>query len=1011
MFSKTHANSKIQARRTIGLGEESAMNSRGRRMRPTDRFQILGALALIVAVAIPYCFVVSCSEITKAIDEFYRQIGTGFWFGQLPVDEEKTDEDSIDIGIAFQAFTGFEAVDVEWTPPDGSTGHRFLALPPSDTDGEPPFEFSSVPTESGQPDAPVLSMSYVPPAVGGDHTFVDTIIATAPDGTIEAFSLSHAVGASVSAEASLDHLLRSKAAMVGPAWRFNHWLYLPGGGEELALADAQEVMDYLQSGDFFIGVRFPVPTEADVLPYRLPVAMPPNDLPVIAIVDHDLPWQDDDRSQSVGDVTLEYLPERNEWLENTMPDVPATRWAALAPSGDEVAFMEERFPLDAGVWEFYVTGIVELMDQPAGCDGCVLEIFACHEGSEPPPVFDTLLSLGWAKTAGVQTDGVTCVGPWAERLVDSWSGSPADFDPPFAFSGQGVRRVQPPETVQFRHLLQTDGSQTMSFRVETTGSGTWTLYEGDFDGPDLGRPVTGNLTVTGFDEVWLVGDIPGDAPSGPEQVTVYAGRASAPAAELWVTNVVWVGEWVPPEGGDESMDYWIPVASHAEGAQGSSWRTDLGLLNEGTVAVDATITLHAAQGPVTMTRTVPPGAQLILADVVDQMGFSGSGALQVTASGALTVTSRTFSQVGAVADCYPGGTLGQSLGASEVADGLGLGEQAVIPQLQENAAYRTNVAVINTGVAPATVRVFLADGAGAELASYDVTLAPGEWKQENQPFKRKAGQTDMAAGFVRVEVLSGSGVTAYGSVVDNITNDPTTQSMVRLAAAAAASWIPVASHAEGAQGSAWRTDLGLLNTSGTAIAAVVTLHMGSGPVVLNVTVPAGAQVILPDVVDAMGVSGSGALEITADGALVVTSRTYSQVGGGADCYPGGTLGQSLRATSGGLGMGVGQAAVIPQLQENAAYRSNVAVINTGAGPASVRVHLFDGAGQELATYDVALDAGEWKQENQPFKRKAGQSDMAAGFVRIEVLAGSGVIAYGSVVDNTTNDPTTMEMIR
>jgi hypothetical protein len=75
------------------------------------------------------------------------------------------------------------------------------------------------------------------------------------------------------------------------------------------------------------------------------------------------------------------------------------------------------------------------------------------------------------------------------------------------------------------------------------------------------------------------------------------------------------------------------------------------------------------------------------------------------------------------------------------------------------------------------------------------------------------------------------------------------------------------------------------------------------------------------------------------------------------------------------------------------------------------VHLFDGAGQELATYDVALDAGEWKQENQPFKRKAGQSDMAAGFVRIEVLAGSGVIAYGSVVDNTTNDPTTMEMIR
>jgi hypothetical protein len=367
-------------------------------------------------------------------------------------------------------------VDVEWTPPDGSTGHRFLALPPSDTDGEPPFEFSSVPTESGQPDAPVLSMSYVPPAVGGDHTFVDTIIATAPDGTIEAFSLSHAVGASVSAR-------RVSTTCCDPRrpWSARPGVSTTGCTCPVAARNSLWLMPRRSWTIFRVvifssafGSRFP--TEADVLPYRLPVAMPPNDLPVIAIVDHDLPWQDDDRSQSVGDVTLEYLPERNEWLENTMPDVPATRWAALAPSGDEVAFMEERFPLDAGVWEFYVTGIVELMDQPAGCDGCVLEIFACHEGSEPPPVFDTLLSLGWAKTAGVQTDGVTCVGPWAERLVDSWSGSPADFDPPFAFSGQGVRRVQPPETVQFRHLLQTDGSQTMSFglRPPVAGPGTST---------------------------------------------------------------------------------------------------------------------------------------------------------------------------------------------------------------------------------------------------------------------------------------------------------------------------------------------------------------------------------------------------------------------------------------------------------------------------------------------------------------------------------------------------------
>jgi hypothetical protein len=975
-------------------------NRRSTWMRPP-------VLALAAVLALNACFSFKCSDYWAIFGLVSRVLLSHFWVGSALVDDGKATHASTELGVALEGLDGPGTADVVWTPPDGASGFEFLTADPENPGGPLPFRFSDVPVESGMPAGPALEMRYTEPSVGAGHTFVDTIVATASDGTVEAFSLSREVGASVSAEAVLTDLLRPKAASEGSAWQFRQWLYLPGDGQGLSLADAEEIMEYLQSGDFFVALRFPVLQEADVLSYRLPVVMQPGEAPVLAVVDHGLPWDTDDLSQSVGQVEFTHRPDRNEWLHNALPQEAGTRWAALTPTSEPVDFDATRFPIDAGVWEFYMTGLVDLIDHPGACAGCTIDVFACHEGDDPPPILG-LLTSRFSPVKSYAGGGITCVGPWTHRLVDSWGGSPSDFDPPFTFTGNGFDVVDPPDQVQVMHHIQTDSPQTMAFRVETTGAGEWGLYEGDFEGPDLGRPVTGTLSVTSFGQVWLVGNIPADAPDGPEEVTVYASLASTPNAEVAASSVVWVGDWVPPEGGDETRTYWVPVASHAEGAQGSSWRTDLGLLNLGTEAVEAMITLHAPQGPVTMARTVPQGTQLILADVVDQMEFSGSGALEIAASGALVATSRTFSQVGSGAECYPDGTLGQSLGSIAAGEGIGPGQEAVIPQLQENAAYRTNVAVINTGGGPATVRVHLHDGAGTELTSYDVALEPGEWKQENQPFKKKAGQTDLAAGYVAAEVLTGDGVIAYGSVVDNTTNDPTTMPMILVGAAAPTAWIPVASHAEGAQGSAWRTDLGMLNTGGRAATVTVTLYANQGPVRMNVSVPAGAQVILADVVDQMGFSGSGALGVASDRSMIVTSRTFSQVGPGAACYPDGTLGQSLNSATSGLG--AGRAAVIPQLQENAAYRSNVAVINIGASAATVRIHLHDAGGQELASYDVGLAPGEWKQENQPFKKKAGQTDLAAGYVTVEVLTGDGVIAYGSVVDNTTNDPTTVEMV-
>lgn len=219
---------------------------------------------------------------------------------------------------------------------------------------------------------------------------------------------------------------------------------------------------------------------------------------------------------------------------------------------------------------------------------------------------------------------------------------------------------------------------------------------------------------------------------------------------------------------------WVPVASHGAGSSSSQWRTDLGLLNPGSAAATAEVRFHASGGVVSSTVTVPAGSQSILVDVVEQLGASGSAALEVRADQLLVVTSRTYSEIASTASCYAGGTLGQDYPSMASDGGLGAGASAWLPQLSETTRYRTNIALTNTGTTAATVTVTLYDGSGVEVGSYTVELAAGEWKQDNRPFAARFGRTDLARGYARVTVTAGSGVLAFASVVDNTTNDPTT---------------------------------------------------------------------------------------------------------------------------------------------------------------------------------------------------------------------------------------------
>ena len=445
---------------------------------------------------------------------------------------------------------------------------------------------------------------------------------------------------------------------------------------------------------------------------------------------------------------------------------------------------------------------------------------------------------------------------------------------------------------------------------------------------------------------------------------------------------------------------WVPVASHVLGLNGSVWRSDLGILNPGQVDTSVEVRLHAASGTLSSQVVVPAGGQVVLRDVAGQLGFEGSAPLEVLSDQAVVVTSRTYADTGH-------GTVSQSYGAYRPGEGLAAGQSVYMPQLVENAAYRTNIGLANLGTGPASVTVELHDGPGTLLQTYTVDLGAGEWRQETRPFFARAGQTAMDHGYTKITVTQGYGLIALASVIDNFTNDATTvEPPFELTGWDFSAWIPVTSHSAGLGGSEWRSDVAILNPLPAASALTVRLYAARGDVETTVLVPGGAQIVLDDVVGKLGAEGSAPIEVELQSWYVlVASRTYTRSGEG-------TVGQPYRSYGASQALRTGQTGWLAQLAESAAYRSNVSLANlSNRYSASAVVELHDGSGALLATYTVDLAPGEWRQETRPFFTKAGRTAMDAGYAKVVVTAGYGVVATASVVDNGTNDPTTVPMVR
>jgi hypothetical protein len=221
-------------------------------------------------------------------------------------------------------------------------------------------------------------------------------------------------------------------------------------------------------------------------------------------------------------------------------------------------------------------------------------------------------------------------------------------------------------------------------------------------------------------------------------------------------------------GSPVAYTYWIPVAANLSGSGGSHYYTDLGLLNRGAGTASVELRYHDTSGGVAGTRTesVGTGRQRIIENLLGVMGYNGKGALEIRSDQPLTATSRTYNDQGH-------GTFGQYYDAYTPAEGLAYGQIAVLAHLVHNAKYRSNIGVLNTGSSAVTAAVTLYSG-NAQVAQFTITAAAGEYRQEDKVFERKAGLTNVPEGWARIEITTGSGAVVVASVLDNVTNDPTT---------------------------------------------------------------------------------------------------------------------------------------------------------------------------------------------------------------------------------------------
>jgi hypothetical protein len=497
---------------------------------------------------------------------------------------------------------------------------------------------------------------------------------------------------------------------------------------------------------------------------------------------------------------------------------------------------------------------------------------------------------------------------------------------------------------------------------------------------------------------------------------------SVPISISLVTPISSTGKNAPPP---DSLI--IPAVGHAAGANDSLFQSDVRVANLSakTQKYQLNFTLtntDGTQSGQSTTIQVDPGTTMALDDILSSFfgigtdGTTGAtGVLEVrplssSTSSFTSGSSVSVSSVQTIASSKTynqtsNGTFGQYIAAAPFSSFIGKapdGQAKAILSLQQiaqSAAYRTNFGIVEAAGEPADVLVHVFDNAGNELKQIPISLQPGEHKQLNNFLA--ANDISVTDGRIETEVVSATGkVTTYASVVDNITNDPLCVSPV-LKGSGANQKFAIPGVADLNTGFAsWRSDLRIFNAGSSSTTATLSYYPNSANPVTK-TINAGEVLVVDNALQNLyGLTNSGGQIIVTTPStsnLVVTARTYNQTSNG-------TYGQFIPGVTPAQSVGFNERTLqLLQLEQSDRYRTNIGVSETNGQPVDLEVTVVPSDSKVVGKVALHLDAYQFTQFSL---NDFGFGTLYNARVTVKATSGSGrITAYGSVIDQITQDPT------
>jgi hypothetical protein len=191
--------------------------------------------------------------------------------------------------------------------------------------------------------------------------------------------------------------------------------------------------------------------------------------------------------------------------------------------------------------------------------------------------------------------------------------------------------------------------------------------------------------------------------------------------------------------------------------------------------VTTTATYYPQGNGTPVTRSIPVAAggvtaiDNVLPTTFNVTGSGGSIVLTTPSPAQLVATGRTYSIRS------DGGTFGQFIPGVSPASGIGAGDKPLqVLQLEESQNFRSNLGLAELTGNPAHVKLtlFLPDSKVIPTVEYD--LAPFQFLQIGRIMASLKPGRPTYNGRISVQVTTGAGrATAYGSVIDNVTQDRT----------------------------------------------------------------------------------------------------------------------------------------------------------------------------------------------------------------------------------------------